>query len=95
MVVEAQQQATVPPCVSLASMWIQSIRHAPIAHQVTFKRSKTKAHAYCVTQACFRAGLRNRTAPIVPPARSPIRAQQQERHIARYVLWVCTQRHQT
>ena len=95
MVVEAQQKATVPPCVSLASMWIQPIRHAPIAHQVTFKRSKTKAHAYNVTQACFRARVRNRTAPIVPPARSQIRALLMVRAHVLHVRQAHMQQHRT
>ena len=95
MAVEVQQEATVPPCVSLASMWNQSVLYVPIAHQVTFKRTKTKAHAYNVTQACFRARVRNRTAPIVPPARSRIRALMMVRAHVLHVRQAHMQQHRT
>ena len=95
MVVEARQKATVPPCVSLASMWIQSVLHAPNAHRVIFNRTKTKSHAYNATQACFSAQLPNLTAPIVPPARSQIRALLMVRAHVLHVRQAHMQQHRT
>jgi len=69
MAVEVQQKATVPPCVSLASMWIWSILHAPNAHQVTFRRTKMKARVGCARKALIK-GLMHR-----PTARNAKRVQ--------------------
>ena len=94
MAVEVQQKATVPPCVSLASMWIRSIPRVPIARQVIFKRTKTKANAHNVTQVLFRAQLRNRTAWNVQRDRSLARVLRWERQIARPALQAGSRMHQ-